>query len=220
MAYIQTRRVTVGEMISGSFEPLIGIKRELGIYFGAFLVAGLIADFVSVVQPLIAVLAFFGYFVGQYWLYRAALEHYGVVCDDRFKVFSLFWMAILLAIPLSIGWNFFFIPGILLGAKWVMAPAFLVAEERNLIEAIGDSWSASNNNMWSIAAAYTVLGVIWTVLFVVATGLGDYSSTISGQFTTPMWLSMHVLPVLLLGLSVTAYRALADADTSLIEVFE
>ena len=77
----------------------------------------------------------------------------GVVVDPRFKGFSLFFMAMILIWPIMIGLNFLLVPGLLLAAKWVMAPAFLVSEERDLFQASGDSWRASSGNTLALTLA-------------------------------------------------------------------
>lgn len=228
MAYIQTRRVTVGELMSATFAQLSAIRRELGIYFGAFFAAALLADFIEPLRDVISIAAIIGYFAGQYWLYRAALRASGMVVDPRFKGFSLFFMAVILFWPIMIAMNFLLIPGLLLAAKWVMAPAFLVGEERNLFEAIGDSWSASTGNTLALTGAFTIICFIWLGVAVILGGLSGGMSEVLGGIHLSAgetanafeWLAFHFLPVLLMGLSVAAYRALADSDNSLVAVFE
>ena len=228
MAYIQTRQVTVGELMNGTFAQVFAIRRELGIYFAAFFAAGLLVDFIEPLRGPIGLAATVGYFAGQYWLYREALRRSGVVVDPRFKGFSLFFMAMILIWPIMIGMNFLVIPGLLLAAKWVMAPAFLVSEERDLFQAIGDSWRASSGNTLALTGAFTILCLIWFAVVGVSgaiagglsSALGGVNLGSAGEANAFQWLAIHLLPVLLLGLSVTAYRALADTDDSLVAVFE
>ena len=138
MAYYQDRRTGVGELLNGTFRELAVIKREIGIYLVAFIVAGLLADFISPFRPVSAFATFCGYWVGQYWLYRVALERPGITVDEKFKVFSLFFMALILVFPIYIGMAFLLLPGILLASKWIMAPTYLVAERVDLFQAILD----------------------------------------------------------------------------------
>ncbi len=227
MAYIQDRRADVGELLSGTFTEIAGIKRELALYFGAFLIAGLAVDFVGALRGLTGTAAFFGYFAGQYYLYRAVLAKAGIIYDPSFKVFSLFFMAMFLSLPILFGLNFFFIPGILLAAKWVMAPTFLVAEEMNMFEAIGASWRASSGNTLALSVVFAVLTIIWFFIFGIGGnllgGLGNAAARAAGGSGAPNafgWLLVHTLPVLFMGLSVSAYRALSDSENDYVSVFE
>ena len=227
MAFIQTKRAGMGELLTGTFAHLALIWREIAVYFGAFLVIGLISDALFASPDLAPLTAIIGlaaipaYFAGQYWLYRAAFKRLGAQYDPRFKAHSMFFMAVILVFPISVGWNFGFVPGLILAAKWVMAPSFLVAQERSFFGAMGDAWHASSGNSWQLTGAFTVLCVIWLVAFsllVTLIGIGDTGG--SARINAFEWLTFHILPVLLLGLSVAAYRLLAENDTSLVEVFE
>lgn len=229
MAYFQDRQTDVGTLINGTFQTLLGIRREVGFYFGAFLIAGLIVDIFEPLRGLVSVLTFLGYFAAQYWLYREALSKAGIAYDQRFKVFSFFGMAFILIFPIYFGFAFLVVPGVLLASKWIMAPTFLVAEEEDLFTSIGGSWKASQNNLWPIAGAFTVITIIWMVGFVVLAALAAaYKALIgmgglevaTGETTAIEWAAIHLLPVLLLGLSVTAYRELAGTDKDLVAVFE
>ena len=44
MAFIQTKRAGMGELLTGTFAHLALIWREIAVYFGVFLVIGLISD--------------------------------------------------------------------------------------------------------------------------------------------------------------------------------
>jgi hypothetical protein len=226
MAFIQHRCVTAGQLISGSFEELAAIKGEIGLYLLCFLIAGLVADFAGPVGGLVSIAATSGYFAGQYWLYRTALSRRGITVDHKFKVFSFFFMAAVLILPIYFGVILLVIPGILLASKWIMAPAYLVAEEMNLFEAIGASWRASSNNLLPIALAFTLIVLIWLGLFAaigwltggfenftMETGLGSGSGSMSE-------LGWVLLPLMLMGLSLAAYRSLSDQESSYVAVFE
>ena len=234
MAFIQTKRAGMGELLTGTFAHLALIWREIAVYFGVFLVIGLISDALNSspdLEPfsvIIGLAAIPAYFAGQYWLYRAAFKRLGAQYDPRFKAFSMFFMAVILVFPISVGMNLAFVPGLILAAKWVMAPSFLVAQERSLFGAMGDAWHASSGNSWQLTGAFTVLCAIWSVAFsllvtlisllVTLIRIGDTGG--SARINAFEWLTFHILPVLLLGLSVAAYRLLAEDDTSLVEVFE
>lgn len=230
MAYVQTRQVSVGDLISGTFQELAAIKREVAIYFGAFFAYSVVSNFLGVIGGLLGLLAIPAYFIAQFWLYRAALGHSDLGPHSAGRIVAMFFMALLLGLGIYFGLSIFFIPGILLGAKWIMAPTFLVAEDGDLFSAIGASWRASSNNLLSLSLAYTAIWAVWAgLIFVIMAITGGIDTAmmtgmgISGGFSAVaaiLGIVFHLLPVLLLGLSVTAYKALADSDESLIAVFE
>ena len=74
MAFIQTKRAGMGELLTGTFAHLALIWREIAVYFGVFLVIGLISDALFASPDLAPLTAIIGlaaipaYFAGQYWL--------------------------------------------------------------------------------------------------------------------------------------------------------
>ena len=227
MVYVQTRTATAGELITGTFSVIAAARREVGLYLLVFGGLGLFLGFDLIEGP-VSLFSFFFYFAAQYWLCRQMLVRTGLGHNDRFRVFSLFFMAILLGLAISFGFNFFWIPGILLGSKWVMAPAFLAAGDDDLFKAIGASWRASDGNTLSLSLAYSAIGliglaVLWSVIMVGSTT--DRLANASGAFVGGpiegmfLSLSLNVLPILLMALSVAAYRMLSDNTDQLAEVF-
>lgn len=216
---VQERRVQVGTLLSGTFSELNVIRRELAIYLAVFAAAALLADLAEVIRGPIALATTIGYFIGQYLLYQAMLRKAGMLRDERKKVFSFFVMALLLAIPIYIGAAFLLIPGIILGAKWIMAPTYLVAREGNLFHAIGESWKASEFNTVNLSLAYFLIWLLWLILASIISG-GD-SAVRGGQDPSVLtWIAFHLLPVLMMGLSMTAFRHLNDETETLAGVFQ
>ncbi|WP_108791178.1 hypothetical protein [Erythrobacter sp. Alg231-14] len=228
MAFIQLRQISAGALISNTFIELARIKKEIGIYLAVFTAIAVIAEFAPLGEELGWFPATILYFLGQYYLYREMLTRGGMIVDSRFKVFSLFFMALVLVIPLYLGFTLLFIPGLLLMTKWVMAPAILVSEETHLFDALGASWSLSDNNVMSIGVALFVIGLIWFVIVMVGgTGAGLIEQVVlnirganDGRMGPLIWPFLHTLPLLLMGVSVSAYRALNDAGHDMVSVFE
>lgn len=227
MAYIQTRHVDVGGLLSGTFAELARIPRALAIYLGVVFAAALIADLDEVAMVIIATLATIAYFPGQYYLYRAALSDSGLMVESNLKVFGFAAIGLILIWPIMIGLNFFYIPGLLLAAKWVMAPSFFAAENRTFYDAMSDSWNASRDNLLHLSLAFGILVIVWSVGFVFVVMLStnfNIGSLMGREAASGLgalgWVYMHLLPIVLMGLSVTAYRSLAEPDDSLLSVFE
>lgn len=227
MAYVQTRRVGTGELLTGTFAVISAARREVGIYLVLFAGLGLLTS-IDLVGALVSVASFFLYFPAQYWLCQQMLAQSGMGHHSRLRAFSLFFMAILLGAGISIGFNFFWIPGIILGAKWIMAPAYLATDEGNLLDAIGASWRASDGNTLSLSLAFTAAGAIglvalWAVILTgtategLISGSGLVAGPLEGIFLS---LSINVLPIAMMALSVASYRALSDNTEQLAAVFE
>lgn len=227
MGYVQTRTATTGELIGGTFGVLAESRREIGLYLLVFAGLGLLLS-VDLVAGFVSAASFLLYFPAQFWLGRKMLMRAGLKHDDRFRVFSLFAMAVILGFAIMVGFNFFWIPGIVLGAKWVMAPSYLVAGEGNLFDAIGQAWRTSDGNTVSLSLAYTAIGVIgllafWAVIIaasltgtVIAETGNFVSGPVGGLFFS---VSINVMAIMMMALSVAAYRLLSGQMEDLTEVF-
>ncbi|KWV92752.1 hypothetical protein [Erythrobacter sp. YT30] len=229
MGYIQDKRVSTGELINGTFRELVAIKQPLAYYFGFFFVAGLLTSLSSTLSALATIPLFIAYFAGQLHLYRQALGRGNLTSDDIASVFGFLLMAVILTIPLYIAVFFLVVPAVLLGAKWVMAPTYFAAEEMNVFEAISASWRGSEGNLGSLSLTFLLIWLIWLTMAIVGGALGGglegvlgaiggaSRSGIDGGVSSVI---AHILPVLLMGLSVTAYKALNDPAESLVAIFE
>lgn len=218
MSFIQEKRVTTGELMGGAFRHLAGVRKELLIYFIVFSAVTFLPLYDFSFGWVFMILGGILYFVAQYLLYRAMLRNAGLAHDGGFRVLQFIVMAVVLSIPISIGFNLFWIPGLLLMAKWIMAPAFLVAQTHNPFKAMGQSWNASEFNTLHLTLASGLMCIIWFISFVALMLIWDLAGTTSDEISG-FFLWMHILPVLLGGLSVSAYQLLSDDTSSLTEVF-
>ncbi|WP_340586228.1 hypothetical protein [Erythrobacter alti] len=220
MSYIQEKRVDLGLLIRDSFAVLASVKREVALYLGGLLALALLAEINSQVRGIVAIVSLLVFFLGQYFLYQAILRKAGLLQDDRKRIFGFVGMTLMLGFAIYVGFAFLVIPGLLLGAKWIMAPTYLVARDRNVFEAIGDSWRASEFNTGQLVVGYLVFWVLWTVVFIALAGIGEAILPSGGGSQSALaWLAMHLLPVAMMGLSIATYRQLSDDTNSLTQVF-
>ena len=217
MAYIQERQANTAELLSGAFRELAGVRRQLALYFLGFAALAVFAQVASSIGGLAVLLGFLGYFGAQYWLYQSMLAKSGMLQDAGWRVVEFFGMALVLIIPIAIGLNLFTVPGLILIGKWIMAPTFLVARRQHLIQSIGDSWRASDGSTLHLTIAVTAICAVWIIAFLPLAVIGGIGGFEVGGMV--FWLWCHVLPVLLAGLSVSAYKLLSDETASLSEVF-
>ena len=219
-AYADKQPLAVGPLLTGTFHELVSIRGPLLLYLGVFVGLGLIGRLGAPLGGLITLVGLAGYFLGQYLLYRALLRHAGLMVEDGpIRVFRFFGMALVLGMAIYLASAFFVIPGLILAAKWVMAPAYLVAGSRGTFESIGDSWRASSGNTLALVVAFGLLGIAYLFLVGMAGAFGALSGLDQVADNLSVQLALHCLPLLLMGLSVTAYRTLNDEPERLAEVF-
>ena len=217
----QQRKVALGDLLTSAFGVLGGIKPALGLYFAAFLAIAILSEISALGRDNLSVPSAIAYFFAHYYLYREALKARGIAYDDAFKIISFVFMAAFLGVAIQLGTVLLIIPGILIAAKTIMAPAFLVAEKLNVFEAIGASWRTSGGNTITLSLAFAIVFVAW--MFVVlgfgAIGTVLDNSGFAGSKTLEQ-IVIHVLPVMLMGVSIGSYQALNDSENSLVAVFE
>lgn len=231
MAYINepgssfgAEKASIGDLISGTFGELRENFKPILVYLGVFVLLNLFGDsnalsFGLSFDSFIPLVYFAVYFLAQYWLYEHILRGAGLVEEGKPKrVFRFFGMAVVIGIALSFANSFFVIPAVILCGRWITAPSFLVASDCGVFESIGESWRTSSGNTLSLSVAAFVMGLIFILLFTVLSALEDalFGWSGDGIFTN---LAFHILPLLLMGLSITAYRRFAEPDANISDVF-
>ena len=221
MASVVRPRLGVWRLLGGTFAELAAIPGPLALYFLFFAVMAFFSAWSAALMGLVAIISLPGYFIGQYLLYRAALDHGGRLAPDAtFRVFRFAGMALLLAVPISIGFNVFVLPGLFFAAKWIMAPAYLVAGQRNIFESIGASWTVSDGNTVQIAVALALLVFLWTLVLIGGVVVAeDLFPSDAARTAVTLGFLVHLLPVMLLGLSVSAFKSLNRENEWLDTVF-
>lgn len=222
MVYNEPRQANIGDFLGGAFLELGLIKREIGLYFAGFGFLGLLG-YAAKSQTvglggLIGLAGFVAYWVAHYWLFQQLMKRHGIVEDDRFRVFQLFFMALLIGIAAGFATNFLVIPGVILMAKWIMAPAFLVARDRSLFQAMGDSWRASDGSTLQLSLAVFVILFGWLIAYGAVSGLAGALGR-NSPLTVLTGLALHILPIVMMGLSVAVYRILTEPTSEVADVF-
>jgi hypothetical protein len=221
MAFPESDKLNAGELITASFAELSDSRREILAYLGVFLVAdiagSLIPASVSWIEGVVGLLVFGGYFLAQYLLYRAMLRRAGHA-EGSLRIFRFVLMSFVIAVALMFAANLFFIPAILLAARWIAAPCYIVAADKGPISSLGESWTATSGNTLPLSLAFTALLLIFAVLVAL---FGMVEAAIGRVLGTELAIALpaHFLPLLLMGLSVASYRRLNQEGTELAAVF-
>lgn len=161
------------------------------------------------------------YFAGQYWLYRALLKARGLVEVPRIHYFRFVGLAVVLIFPIMFGLALLVVPGLFLIARYIAAPAFIVAGGDGVFAAAISSWQAVHGHTGKLMGAVALLFMLVSVIGTLTSGFGAMFLD-SGAFPEVRTIDVieaHLFPLLLLGLSCATYELLGPKDDSIEEVF-
>jgi hypothetical protein len=213
----------VEEIFSRSCDNLRILWRELMAYIAVVIALALASPYVGGGPGGIAGFwAGWGvYFGGQYWLFWRLLSSRGLLETESFRFFSFCGLAIVLIVPIMVGTIFFILPGLFLSTRWIAAPAFIVARGDGVLSAAGHSWQRVQGATLPVALIFSVMIVIWMIITALIGGLGHSLKEIESfsAMSPAEALQFHILPLLLLSLSVAVYELTARSDTTVEDVF-
>lgn len=211
--------LSFGTLMTRSFENLSLIWREILAYIAAAAVLGFALRLAG--ENISGIIGFIAYFVGQYWLFHALLKRRGMLGTESKHFFAFVGLALVLAIPIMLGLAALVLPGLFLVARWIAAPAFIVARGEGVFAAIDNSSQSVRGNTVKLAEAVVVMFLIASALSIITSGI---ESALSGfdfyRGARPIeMIESQLLPLLLLGLSTATYELLGSEDTTIEEVF-
>jgi hypothetical protein len=218
MAFLPRQHLATGELIAGALAELRANLRPVLIYLAVMFALGAGAE--SAPSPLDRLASFagiFAYFGGLYLVFESMLRKAGNLPAGQSRRFFRFTgMGFLVFFGVLFAMYLFIIPGIIVGARWMMAPSILVATRHGAFAALGESWSLTRGNTLPIALAFVVLALIGFIAVSVAAGV---LGAAVGAERLVSSLLIHGVNVLLVGLSVAVYRRLNDQGDELVAVF-
>jgi hypothetical protein len=161
------------------------------------------------------------YLGGQYWLYHSLLKARGLLETSRIHALGFVGLAAVLFFPIMFGLALFVLPGLFLVARWIAAPAFIVARGEGVFPAARLSWQAVRGNTGKLAAAVALLFVLVSVIGGLSGGVDVTLSDLGvDRRAQPIDLiQAQLFPVLLFALSCATYDLLGPRDNSIEEVF-
>jgi len=219
-AFVSPRRdASFGTLLSRAFENLWLIRKQVAIYL---IVVALCAFTMPLLgQAITGGGGFALYLVGQYWLYQSFLKARGMLETPRYHLFAFFLLAVLLIFPIMFGLAALVLPGLFLVARWIAAPCFVAARGQGAISAAGASWDAVRGHTGKIAGAVVIMFLITSALGLVTGGLSRLVSGIEAYSGAKPFdlIDVHLLPLLLLGLSTATFELLGPEDTMIEDVF-
>ncbi len=215
-SYPIRREVSYGALMEQTFGNLRLIWREMLAYLAVATVLGLGMPLFGDKSGGFFELLF--YFAGQYWLFRSLLKKRGMLRTQRIHFLSFFGLALLLILPIMFGLVMLIVPGLFLVARWIAAPACIVATGQGAFGAAGASREAVRGQtakvMTAVVVLFLIMVAIMTAIASIDRALGSRADM---ELMNLLW--GHLLPLLLLGLSVATYERLGSEDTTIEDVF-
>jgi len=194
----------------GALESFAGESRAISAVQS---LAGLGAGLAGLVVFVVAVIA-------QYLLWETMLRGHLATAPRR-RYLAFLGQAILIGLGVAFGYVLLIIPGLVMTARWSLAPALIVNRNQGVIEAMGSSWDAIKGNTTPVVIAIIVGAVVLGIVAAVASGMSIFSTSgsssplavVVGQLTS------HAGTVLSIALGTFLYRRLYDQSDELVEVF-
>ena len=129
-------------------------------------------------------------------------------------------MAIVTFFGVGLATIFLIVPGLIVAARWLMAPCIYLDQQRGVFDALGESWNRTRGNTKEVILAILLFVVVMVVIALVIGG-------VIGLFGAPAMLAYltdaivgEVATVILIAMSVTTYGMLSGQGEELASVFE
>lgn len=219
------QRLSFGQIVTATFALVLG---DLPVALLTIVAIAAVATIVDVTAPSAGNILNIPVLVVQYYLIRRLIERQGLRSADRLGGFgSFFVVGLVTGLAILLGFVLLILPGIYLNARWSLADAAVVAENRGFSDAIKRSWDATAGNVLPIVLASLAISIplIVYMALMFATGLaaaqGDAPEVTSLGFGIVANLLLFTSQVCLWYFGVALYRLLLGGsdEAQLGEVF-
>ncbi|MCB5424700.1 hypothetical protein H0274_05475 [Altererythrobacter sp. CC-YST694] len=103
--------------------------------------------------------------IGSYLLIEAMLRRTGLVTQERDRrFFAYLGMSLLIGLAVGAGLIFLIIPGLVLMARWSVAPSLFIGRGMGIMDSLGKSWEATKGNEFTIIAASLAMMILFYAL--------------------------------------------------------
>ncbi|ANU08209.1 hypothetical protein [Paraurantiacibacter namhicola] len=128
---------------------------------------------------------------------------------------SFVGQAVMVSLAISMAMQIFIVPALLLGARWIAAPSFLMRAEEGAVRSLSLSWQATSGLTMRTTTALFVMVLVSFVLVTVATTI----SSALGLYEQGIFALLQLVFVGPLALSVALYGLLDRDYDALTDVF-
>ncbi len=225
MSYLDKETIPAGVILSDMVERMRANWQPLLIYVAVTFALSLInvlitqmlaTDGISALMNLVFVVAGL---VAQYLLFQAMLRRAGLHCGDNgLTGIRFFGMAFVTFWGVLFAFGLFYVPGLILGARWIAAPCIMMTSDRGVFASLGTSWDEIKGRTTPFALA--ALAVTVTTLFgggIISAGFeslgGPYFAELAAQTV------IQLFAVCIIALSVTVFSLINPDGSSVAEVF-
>lgn len=155
--------------------------------------------------------------IGQYFLWEAMMRNAGLARGlGRHRYVAFVAQSILILLATTFGLLFLIVPGLVMFARWSIAPALVVRSDLGMVEAMRRSWNTLKGNSTPVILVSLAIGGIVLLLSLVLGGMGaasDLVTVVSGQLLAQTQGALGV------AMGMFLYRRLYDESGELVEVF-
>lgn len=200
--------IPVAQSLESTASELKSNIKTVARYLIALSAISLVAEFEDGLFGTLAGMARpFACVAGLYLLLEAMLQGHGMPRPRYARgYFSLAGLLILILVGVVSGLSLFIVPGIVLMARWVLAPSLLVGGPQGVFDALGNSWASTRGHTLPLVLATMVL---LSVPLAASVGLDSIEAAAEVELVI-WWVMFHIANVLLAGLSVSLSQRLAD----------
>lgn len=236
----EARKIGVGEIQRQASEVLAANRRAIIAYLAILVPLTALASWLdaemgfvdSVTQTwgaeigrengAFGLLALLASIAAQYLLFERMLLA-GSARAPRFtRILGFVGLAIVTFLGVGLAAVLLIVPGLIVGSRWLMSPAFYVEDGTGVFEALRKSWDATKGNTGTVMLALFILVVIAIIFASVVGGVLATVGTLAGQGPGKHLLDAmlgELWTVILIAMSVGTFRLLGSSKSDLAETF-
>ena len=234
--------LSFGQVVRGTVETATANVAALAIYVAVLTALGTASELVPMAwfnrvsgesEPLATLQTFSGLGVGlagiaiflaglvaQYFLWEAMFRNAGLAKGlGRRRYLAFIGQSILILVVSMFGYVLLVVPGLIMTARWSLAPALLVTGDLGVIEAMGRSWETVRGNSTPVILVLVAAAVVTWFAGVVIGGLGPLVAGMDPVSVVLRQVLSHVQAALFIAMAMFVYRRLYDDTGELREVF-
>lgn len=231
------RRVTIGSLISETFSVLMGQKGLFLLYLVVFVPLATLGNImdgdeldgvfrfrngnVGTVVFLVSVL-------GHYWLFaKITPGSSGAENWVLGRVAGFFGLAFLTYLATGLASLLLVLPGLFVGSRLLMSPAIYAGDRTGVFSAMSKSWDHTRGSTLHVALTISFVMIVLIILGSISGSMNFSINSSSYQLDLGLatfghfvrGLASELVSIILIAMSIAAYRSLIDHSQDLVDTF-